>query len=79
MTVRNQTKKVTASGNDHVHLLPTISVAKGGTGSTTAGDARTALGVAIGSDVQAYDADLTTLSAHRFVTAGRLALYHLGA
>ena len=45
------------SRKDHVHLLPTVSVAKGGTGSTTASAARTALGVAIGSDVQAYDAD----------------------
>lgn len=42
---------------DHVHLLPTVSVAKGGTGSTSASAARAALGVAIGSDVQAYDAD----------------------
>jgi len=31
---------------DHVHLLPTVSVAKGGTGSTTASAARTALGAA---------------------------------
>ena len=40
-----------------------IPVGAGGTGSTTAASARAALGLAIGTDVQAYDADLTTLGA----------------
>ena len=41
-----------------------VAVTDGGTGASTAGAARTALGLAIGSDVQAHDADTAKLDAN---------------
>ena len=43
-------------------ITGTLAVSDGGTGATSASAARTALGLAIGTNVQAYDADLDNLS-----------------
>ena len=43
-------------------ITGTLAVGDGGTGATSASAARTALGLAIGTNVQAYDADLDALS-----------------
>jgi len=55
-------------------ITGTLAVADGGTGATSASAARTALGVAIGSDVQAYDADLDNLSGCQSGASAALAL-----
>lgn len=60
---------VDLSGSAIQNNLP---IAKGGTGSTSASAARTALGLAIGTDVQAYNANLSDLSGVQAGVAGAI-------
>ena len=54
-------------------ITGTLAISDGGTGAPSASAARTALGLAIGSDVQAHDADLDTLSGCQSGAASALA------
>ena len=55
-------------------ITGTLAISDGGTGATSASAARTALGLAIGTNVQAYDADLDNLSGMQSGASAALAL-----
>ena len=55
-------------------ITGTLAVGDGGTGATSASGARTALGLAIGTNVQAFDQDLTNLSGCQSGASAALAL-----
>lgn len=70
----------------------TVAVVNGGTGATTEGDARTNLGLSIGTDIQAYNTNLSDLSDGSLsgskvggginaanITTGTLGVSHLGS
>ena len=59
---------------DDSSISGTLQIGDGGTGATTASAARTALGLAIGTNVQAYDADLDNLSGCQSGASAALAL-----
>ena len=75
------TSKIDLSGSATVRIVAVkedlyyaggtdVAVADGGTGSSSASTARTALGLAIGSDVQAYDVDTLKADVADTLTAG---------
>ena len=70
--IANTTIDVTAK------ITGAVPVANGGSGSTSASAARTALGVAVGSDVQAFDSDNAVTDAQQTFSKAQIASTQTG-
>jgi len=62
-TIATQAASSVAITGGSITGITDITVADGGTGASTASGARTNLGLVIGTDVQAFDADLSAIAA----------------
>jgi hypothetical protein len=60
-TTKNQYGSATITGGT-ITGITDVTVADGGTGASNASGARTNLGLVIGTDIEAHDADLTTIA-----------------